>query len=293
MNEIEEQIETLPFYPIFAILPSERFVQVSNQIAIPVPLVQVEEVVAKINKIKQRTLFKVCYKGESSFQVVNCDKLSQLFNFTYLTHLNFFHEKVLRHVLHNKPSLFVLKNDEYMLDEKDLQLKFKDEETELNFDYFKQKSFCRHTYQEIISFLENGSLSSNLVIKFIDDTMGYGLFADDLILKGSFIGEYTGLVNTASENNIQIKEISDGESKSYFNPLAYCCEYPSCEGDVLIDAYEFGNVIRFINHSDDPSKSNSNMWRCEDSTGLPHVICVTNFFNFFFLQLLLSHFSFF
>ncbi|HEV7737140.1 MAG TPA: SET domain-containing protein-lysine N-methyltransferase [Chlamydiales bacterium] len=79
-------------------------------------------------------------------------------------------------------------------------------------------------------------------IRWIGGGIGYGLFAEDTIAVGSFIGEYTGIVR---ENNLR-----------YLEPLNnYCYEYPILDAigrSYVIDATR-GNFTRFINHSAKPN----------------------------------------
>src|SRR5690349_6625155 len=51
-----------------------------------------------------------------------------------------------------------------------------------------------------------------LIIRWIDEEMGYGIFADELILPGRFIGEYVGIVRRHDKN---LDRYND-----------YCFEYP-------------------------------------------------------------------
>jgi histone-lysine N-methyltransferase EZH2 len=76
-------------------------------------------------------------------------------------------------------------------------------------------------------------------IRFIDSKIGFGVFAEQDMADGEFIGEYTGKV---------ISETA-GEDFSYLH------SYPSLtwgQEDVLlvVDALTMGNETRFINHSD-------------------------------------------
>lgn len=81
------------------------------------------------------------------------------------------------------------------------------------------------------------------IIAWINSDVGYGLIAGEEIPKGTFIGEYTGLIRkrrgkTDRKNN-------------------YCFEYNFGESfwksPYIIDAKEIGNHTRFINHSDRPN----------------------------------------
>ena len=75
-------------------------------------------------------------------------------------------------------------------------------------------------------------------IHWIDENVGYGLFAEEDLSQGSYVGEYTGIVR---END-----------KRYIEPLNnYCYRYPVLDDlgrDYVIDAIQ-GHLTRFINHS--------------------------------------------
>lgn len=76
----------------------------------------------------------------------------------------------------------------------------------------------------------------------INEQVGYGLFAEEEIKKGSYVGEYTGIVRK--------------NDRLYFETLNnYCYEYPVLDDigrSFVIDATE-GNLARFINHSFTPN----------------------------------------
>lgn len=79
-------------------------------------------------------------------------------------------------------------------------------------------------------------------VRWLNDQVGYGLFAEEEIAKGNYVGEYTGIVRR--------------NDRRYFEPLNnYCYEYP-VEDEIgrsfVIDATQ-GNLTRFINHSRKPN----------------------------------------
>lgn len=83
---------------------------------------------------------------------------------------------------------------------------------------------------------------ADVSIKWIDEQMGYGLFAEADIAYGAFIGEYTGLVR-------RLVRLQHDQN-------AYCLHYPTRFWSLwymAVDALHEGNVTRFINHSDKPN----------------------------------------
>lgn len=90
-------------------------------------------------------------------------------------------------------------------------------------------------------------------IEFIDDEIGWGLYALCDIEKGGVIGEYTGVVGLVGSGN------------------PYTMFYSPRHEDLIIDATFFGNETRYINHSED--------YNCEfgftrSSDGLDHRLFV-------------------
>lgn len=94
------------------------------------------------------------------------------------------------------------------------------------------------THRELIE----SPIHPDVDIRWVGEEVGHGVFAKDKIKKGTFIGEYTGIVR----ENVRV----------YFEPLNhYCYEYPildRLERSFVIDATQ-GNFTRFINHSYEPN----------------------------------------
>lgn len=84
--------------------------------------------------------------------------------------------------------------------------------------------------------------SPNVSIRYISESIGHGVFAEETLKARTYIGEYTG---TVREN-----------WRVYFAPLNnYCYEYPVPDRlgrSFVIDATH-GNFTRFINHSYQPN----------------------------------------
>lgn len=109
-------------------------------------------------------------------------------------------------------------------------------------------------YQELML---HGFLEKSLV-KWISEEMGYGLFAECNLDKGAFIGEYTGLFQPIIE------------------PNAYCFEYPHrlfSKRRFMIDAEKNGNLVRFINHSENPNLEP--LWLYD--RGILHLILIARY----------------
>ncbi len=81
-----------------------------------------------------------------------------------------------------------------------------------------------------------------LYVKWMNDSLGYGILAEKEIVKGSFVGEYTGVVR-------QLLRLQQNQN-------AYCLHYPTrfwSRQYMVIDALQEGNLMRFMNHSDCPN----------------------------------------
>ncbi|MGH2638757.1 MAG: SET domain-containing protein-lysine N-methyltransferase [Rhabdochlamydiaceae bacterium] len=79
-------------------------------------------------------------------------------------------------------------------------------------------------------------------IRWVHPSIGYGLFAEEIIKKDRYVGEYTGVVRR--------------NDRRYFEPINnYCYEYPVPDEigrNYVIDATA-GCLTRFINHSSTPN----------------------------------------
>lgn len=103
--------------------------------------------------------------------------------------------------------------------------------------------------------------TSSVYIKYIDPIKGFGLFAARDLKKDSYIGEYTGVVR-------KYRRWKDDKN-------SYCFEYKIGDSSIphfTIDAKYMGNVVRFINHSNQPNLSTFAAY----SGGVIHIIMKTN-----------------
>lgn len=118
-----------------------------------------------------------------------------------------------------------------------------------DYDSFKE-TLCNSplTYKFLLEKIPQieGKIQTNtlpsLGIKWIDSTLGYGVFTTHFLKPGTLIGEYTGYVRRLYRTHPDT------------NP--YCFHYPSRFFSFkyfVIDASLGGNTLRFINHSDQPN----------------------------------------
>jgi hypothetical protein len=88
------------------------------------------------------------------------------------------------------------------------------------------------------------------------ERIGFGLFATTEIPAGEFIGEYAGMVRVST-------------AAAGFD--SYGCIYPNCQEAMHISASEYGNIIRFINHS---ATAHNVAFKTVTHERLIHVVCV-------------------
>jgi hypothetical protein len=84
--------------------------------------------------------------------------------------------------------------------------------------------------------------SARLVIRWVNDQVGYGLFADEYLPSGTYVGEYTGRVRRLY--------------RFHHNENPYCLHYPTKFWSLkyfVVDALKEGNELRFVNHSTNPN----------------------------------------
>ncbi len=100
-------------------------------------------------------------------------------------------------------------------------------------------------------------------IQWIDNELGYGLFARTNLAPGTFVGEFTGVVR-------RLYRLSPDQNE-------YCFHYPTrfwSWNYTIIDAIAEGNETRFINHSDTPNLKPI----CLCERRLLHTVFMTNSF---------------
>jgi hypothetical protein len=168
---------------------------------------------------------RVRMKGNDIFHDVSLQNLSSYFSFIYSSRLIFMHERDYRSI-----PLLLYDSNEY------------------------PNALTLGLSQS----LDRGEICNDISIRHVSEAIGYGLFSDDAIPIGTFLGEYCGIVKRNSSTMDQKKS-------------NYAHMYPSCDCEFEIDASEYGNVIRFINHSTTPNAQFSFVLH----EAIVHVICVS------------------
>jgi SET domain-containing protein len=87
------------------------------------------------------------------------------------------------------------------------------------------------------------SYIAKVYVKWVNDIVGYGLFAAEDIKRRSFIGEYTGIVAPNTEVH----------DTSYAWGFSLKKHDDEPDNELMVDALKAGNEMRFVNHSYSPN----------------------------------------
>lgn len=153
-------------------------------------------------------------KGQTASETISVEELQRKLNFIYRPYLHFHSYEALCEAIANCP---------YLLRYPWLAI----ENHALTARYRKQ---LREAFVPDVS------------LRWIDAIIGYGIFAESDLPKGTYVGEYTGLMRRVFRREPDIN--------------AYCFQYPTkfwSLNYLVIDALPEGNLTRFINHSDSPN----------------------------------------
>lgn len=175
-------------------------------------LLDMKESVKILDNSPQKS-FKVMHEGYTKPEECSIEMLQKVFGIRYLPYLRITNYGALQEVVRQCPWILrtCIGKDNRVLAEK--------YKTELNNGYV-----------------------ANTIIKWIDEKIGYGLFLNQDLPAGAYVGEYTGLVRQLYR------------SSPDHNP--YCFKYPTkmwCKDYYVVDAMWQGNETRFVNHSAQPN----------------------------------------
>jgi len=176
--------------------------------------------------------FLVKLKGAATFNRMDIVEFEDCFNIEYAPYLIFKSYAFLREVIKECP--YILRSSWIAGD---------------NYAYFRQ--FRKQMELGVVA---------DVSVRWVDEDFGYGLFAEQEMAKGDFIGEYTGELRLLS----RLRSDQNG----------YCLHYHTKWWSLkyfVIDALLSGNLMRFINHSDSPNVQPL----CAIDRGLQHQIFIT------------------
>ncbi|MGZ3634095.1 MAG: SET domain-containing protein-lysine N-methyltransferase [Parachlamydiaceae bacterium] len=184
----------------------------------------------KKNKEHKITILK---KGALRLSQLTQSEFKDYFNIDYYNHLQFPSEAAFQETLNNCPWII----ETSYLGEKNRQL----------FSRFRKE-------------IEQGFVA-DVSIRWINEELGYGLYANKNLPAEAYIGEFTGLVRRLYRRSPDHNE--------------YCFHYPTKWWSwkyTVIDALLGGNETRFINHSDKPNLQPL----CVCDQNLLHIIFITD-----------------
>jgi hypothetical protein len=233
-------------YPILCLLPHNRFLQLDSATmqvtAVPLDC-EGEEAVCGGSGVVAPTTVRVQMKGSDVVEVVDVGDLGYRVCFVYAPRNVFLHENEFRNCY-----LWSIDNFE------DFSISKSDEQVSIN-------SIGPDIEAMWKEHLTAGLIHNQLLVKFVSDSAGYGLYAGGTIPANTFIGEYVGIIYSGKHHDSA--------------RCQYVLSYPSCEGNMNINATEQGNITRFINHCDTESALNNVTFRTLVVNGFCSVICVT------------------
>ena len=99
-----------------------------------------------------------------------------------------------------------------------------------------------------------------VAVRWIDDDLGFGVFARQRIMPCSYVGEYTGLIQRRKRQHALVSNYAFRHTSWQMGRHSY-----------VIEAEKMGNFTRFINHSDEPNLG----FVCAYWCGMPRLLLVS------------------
>lgn len=176
--------------------------------------------------------FKVLFKGNSSFVILNQKEYEEFFHIRYLSHLRFDHYELLKKAIQACP--WISAGGE------------RKEEMQHLFITHQQKIYQGYVVESSI--------------RWVDEKIGYGLFAERHFKEGEYVGEYCGELHP----RVILHHLDN----------TYCFQY-TCGilpfFFLTINSKYAGNELRFANHSYTPNM----VFKAAFDKGLMHVLFFT------------------
>ena len=183
---------------------------------------------------------KILYRGESRVSSLLFSEFTEVMGIEYTTHLKFLTPKVARSI----------------------QLQCARAHAKGRFSQ-KQIWLGQYYSREI-----KEGIAPDVTIAWIDESIGYGVWANCDIARHSYIGEYTGVLRRP----YFFKDRSNYYCFNYYIKMSYWeCNIGE---PYLIDAQKQGNFTRYINHTNQPNLSMISVYH----GGLLHIIFYANTF---------------
>jgi hypothetical protein len=154
----------------------------------------------------------VIFKGAQQPAFLALTEIAASFEFDYLSHLTFHSYDQLKEVVALCPYL-------------------------LRFAFIAKEN---HAWGQLYSRQIHQGVLGPVRLEWIDEVLGYGLFAEEDLDQHAYVGEYTGVVRSLDRHH----------------STGYCLSYPThilSRKALAVDAMQRGNLTRFINHSEEPT----------------------------------------
>jgi hypothetical protein len=251
-------------YPILCVMPSNRKLYFKDSILTAYQRKDIydQDECAEDDWIVENESFQVeVIDKDSNVHNFSAIEIGDFFGFTYVPRVIFLHESDLRNY-----RLWSLKS--VCINYIDGEIGASDDNHSIEDDGnvsgqkvgigLLNQSRILDTHAQISSMLEKGGTLDNVIVRYIPDigdcVIGYGLFVRERVEIGTMIGEYCGILHTTA-----------------VVPSSYSLNYPSSDGNCEINASEYGNLIRFVNHSSNPNTSFQQYLHNE----VLHIVCVS------------------
>lgn len=186
--------------------------------------------------------FKVLPKGKDQLEILNVAEFEKLFEIHYIPTLKFPHYMFLQLAIRECPPIVISKMNFEQLNDFTKKV-FRSESDFFNIidDSPEQIELNGMIYKDQLQ----KHYIDDISIRWIDDQLGYGVFAERDFIKDEYIGEYVGLTYPG-------KKIVPSWHVCYL--LCYpLSAYMMTK--FAVDADDYGNELRFVNHSYSPNLS--------------------------------------
>ena len=208
---------------------NDEFILERNEIGLtPVELAQflLRKEALTVFQMKDQRPIKIIFADEKETKLLSSDEMDRAFDMIFTRHLFFPNYDILKQTINSLP-----------------------------FTYEKNNFLGRLFECEIIT-----GFCADVKIRWVDNILGYGVFADEDLEKDSFVGEYVGIVRPLC--------------RIYSKENEYCFHYPTKFWSMeylVIDSLKVGNELRFVNHSDIPNL----VPNCMTIRSLIHIVLMT------------------
>lgn len=183
--------------------------------------------------------FRAMAKGSANVESIGSQEFEALFSCKYLSHLKFYDYDLFKKAIKRCPRIF-----RRNLDVELIQALARKGKVISDMELQKKEETPEHFHARFLKFKKelNSGYVAETSIRWIDDILEYGLFAERPFKKGEYIAEFTGVVHSVTVTETPYQ--------------TYCLKYPArwtAFSNITVDAKWQGNETRFANHSYNPN----------------------------------------